>query len=560
MRLKLMMSVPRAVLVSLMLVGLILPFWTQAQDLDAGHAALQREEEARDYFHKWLTQDVVYIITPEERDVFLSLTTIEEKENFIESFWHRRDPDPRTGINEFKEEHYRRIAYANERFTSGVQGWMMDRGRIYIIHGPPDEIQSHSAGQTYNRPMSEGGGTTAVFPFEIWRYRNLPGIGSDVELEFVDKSFSGYYQLVFSPWEKDLLLRVDGAGQTLAEELGFATREQHPFFSPALRDREAYPFYFPRAKDDPFERYELFAQVQRPPEIKFQDLREMVQVDVTFDNLKFNVRESYFRLNDEQVLVPITIELENRDLKFEEEFGTYTSRLAVYGIVTSITNQITTEFEDEVSASYGASEIEQGRQGQLMYQKAITLPRGVRHRLDLVVKDLKNGNVGVVRRGLAPPRFPDDHLAASPIILSNYIRKLFDVPLGEQMFVLGDLWIRPSVTNAFSSGDRFGAYLQVYNAAVEQTTFQPELEVHYRVYRDKEPLLQLSDRQGESVYFHSGQRVVLLKVLELDALSPGDYRLEVVIRDRLTDSTVRVAEKFTLVESRQLALAGAAEK
>lgn len=554
------MNPPRALMVGLMLGGLVMPVWPQAEQDDRGRPALQRQEEARDYFHKWLNQDVVYIIAPEEREVFLSLTTTEEKENFIEQFWHRRDPDPRTGINEFKEEHYRRIAYANEHFTSGVRGWMMDRGRIYIIHGPPDEIQSYSAGQTYNRPMSEGGGTTAVLPFEIWRYRHLPGIGSDVELEFVDKSFSGYYQLVFSPWEKDLLLRVDGAGQTLAEELGFATREQHPFFNPALRDREAYPFYFPRAKDDPFQRYELFAQVQRPPEIKFQDLREMVQVDVSFDNLKFKVRESYLRLNDEQVLVPITIELENRDLKFEEEFGSYTSRLAVYGIVTSITNHITTEFEDEVSASYGAAEIEQGRQGRLMYQKVISLPRGIRHRLDLVVKDLKNGNVGVVRRALVPPRFPDDQLAASPIILSNYIRKLFDLPSREQMFVLGDLWIRPSVTNAFSSGERFGAYLQVYNAALEQTTFQPELEVHYRVYRDEAPLLELADEEGESVYFHSGRRVVLLKVLELDGLSPGDYRLEVVVRDRLTDSTVRVDEKFTLVESRQLALGGAAEK
>ncbi len=137
------------------------------------------DEERVDRYRKWLDEDVKYVAQPEERDLFKNLTTEEEKQVFIENFWHVRDPDRTTPTNEFKEEHYRRIAYANERFASGIPGWMTDRGRIYIIHGEPTEIERHPSGGTYERPMHEGGGTTSVFPFEIHgctsRYRSSTG-------------------------------------------------------------------------------------------------------------------------------------------------------------------------------------------------------------------------------------------------------------------------------------------------------------------------------------------------------------------------------------------------
>src|SRR5437867_11179759 len=145
-------------------------------------------------YRKWITEDVTYIITDEERTSFKRLSTDEEREQFIEGFWLRRDPTPDTIENEFKEEHYRRIAYANERIASGKPGWKTDRGRIYILYGKPDEIESHPSGGTYNRPFEEGGGTTSTFPFEIWRYRYIEGIGNEVLLEFVDPSMSGEYR------------------------------------------------------------------------------------------------------------------------------------------------------------------------------------------------------------------------------------------------------------------------------------------------------------------------------------------------------------------------------
>src|SRR5579864_7727686 len=183
----------------------------------------KREEKLRKEletpYRKWLNEDVAYIITDEERAAFKRLQTDEEREQFIEQFWLRRDPTPDTVENEFKEDHYARIAYANERFASGIPGWRTDRGRIYILYGKPTEIESHASGGTYERPIQEGGGTTSTYPFEIWRYRYIEGIGNEVILEFVDPTMSGEYHLTTDPNEKDALLRVPGAGLTFDEQI-----------------------------------------------------------------------------------------------------------------------------------------------------------------------------------------------------------------------------------------------------------------------------------------------------------------------------------------------------
>src|SRR6202790_1392817 len=168
---------------------------SQPPDQSSKQSSKDRNKKDKDLFKeldsqykKWLDQDVVYIISSEERSAFLHLSTNEEREQFIEQFWQRRNPDPDSVENTFKEEHYRRIAYANERFASGIPGWKTDRGKIYIMWGPADEIESHPSGGSYDRPAQEGGGQTSTYPFEQWRYRYLEGIGNDIILEFVDPS------------------------------------------------------------------------------------------------------------------------------------------------------------------------------------------------------------------------------------------------------------------------------------------------------------------------------------------------------------------------------------
>jgi GWxTD domain-containing protein len=510
-----------------------------------------RQEESEDYFRKWLEEDVRYIITDEEREIFRKLTTPEERENFIEQFWYRRDPDPRTAQNEFKEEHYRRIAYANERFGSGVAGWRTDRGRIYIIHGPPTEIIAYPSGGQYQRKPHEGGGSTAVYPFEIWRYRYLEGIGSDVELEFVDPTWAGQYRLTMDPDEKDALMRVPGAGLTLAEQLGRADKSQRPFFQPGMRER--YPQMYLRSIDSPFARYERLAQVQSAQPLKYADLKQVVEVDISFNQLAFQVREDYFSLSSTQVLVPVTLEIENRQLSFEDKDGLKRARLAVYGVVTSITNRIVNEFDEDLVLTYRPEEMGPVLTSRSAYQRVLLLERGPRYRLDLVVKDLVSGSVGVVRRGIAPPADQPDQLQASSVILSDLIVPLDSAPI-DQMFVLGDVKVRPRVGNAFSSADAIGVYLQLYGLELDQATQSPSLETQYRIRRGDRAVLEVTGGSLEGVRLYNDRRAALVKILPIRDLEPGNYQLDLTVKDLVGKKSVSRTERFEILAAGQASM------
>lgn len=160
------------------------------------------EQELPAPFKRWLEQEVRYIIGHGECRDFVRLSSDEERTRFVESFWSRRDPTPGTRPNEFKEEHYRRIAYVNDRYPSGRPGWTTDRGRTYIVLGPPDEIESHPAGGEYRRPSGELGLTSAQ-PFEVWMYWAVDGRGGGTEIQFVDTAADGVYPLHSDPpWEE----------------------------------------------------------------------------------------------------------------------------------------------------------------------------------------------------------------------------------------------------------------------------------------------------------------------------------------------------------------------
>src|SRR5437764_14785904 len=256
-------------------------FAQQAQDPNAPPAPQKLDKETKrkmrrtlkeldSAYRQWLTEDVTYIISPDERNAFLQLDTNEEREQLIEQFWLRRSSNPDLPENDFKEEHYRRIAYANEHFASGLPGWRTDRGRTYIIWGPADEVDSHPTGGTYDRPMDEGGGSTSTYPWETWRYRYLDGIGNNVEIEFVDPSGSGEYHMTMDPSEKDALTHVPGAGLSLMESMGMASKADRFTRSdgtnlPKTMGREP-------ASMNEFNRLEQFAKVQQAPAVKFKDL------------------------------------------------------------------------------------------------------------------------------------------------------------------------------------------------------------------------------------------------------------------------------------------------
>jgi len=520
-------------------VFVILGAFSLSQDREA----LQREE-AENYYSKWLNEDVSYIISDEERAVFESLSNLEEKESFIEQFWIRRDPEPRTIENEFKIEHYRRIAYANERFSAGFSGWRTDRGRIYIIHGEPSEIESHASGGSHQRSLREGGGSTTTYPYEVWRYRHIDGVGDDILLEFVDPSLSGEYRLALNPEEKDALLYVPGGGPTLAEGMGLATKADRPYFSPGTRD--AYPGMISTARDNPFNRYETYSMVQAPSQIKYTDLKGMVEVNVEFTTLPIQVHEDYFRLNDRQMIVPVTVQLSNKDLTFQREGDQHAAKVAVYGIVTSIGGRFISEFEDDLRMAFSSDGLETGLSRKAVYQKLLFLDRKQRYKLDLVVKDLNTGQIGVLRKAIIPPTQKNEELEASSVIFAQSIRVLDTIPDQEEMFVIGDVKVTPNINRAFAQGQPLRLYYQVYNSLLDQSTLRPSLKVAYRLLKNGEVLRETADTEGESIQFFSGQRVVLVKELNVTGLPPGDYVIRIEVADQLSGKRLELDEAFTI--------------
>ena len=219
-------------------------------------------QELKGPYKIWLNQEVPYIITDDEKKAFMSLSNDEERDAFIEAFWQRRNPNPDSPENEYREEHYRRIAYANEHFAAGKPGWKTDRGHIYIAFGPPDSIDSHPSGGTYERPIDEGGGETSTFPFETWHYRYLEGIGENIDIEFVDTCMCGDYHFTIDRAEKDALLHVPGAGLTQWESMGKGDKTDR--FKGGMEELGSGPeSTYNQGKE--FDRIELAAKLFAPP-------------------------------------------------------------------------------------------------------------------------------------------------------------------------------------------------------------------------------------------------------------------------------------------------------
>src|SRR5467141_3940005 len=482
-------------------------------------------KELDNSYRQWLSEDVTYIISPEERNAFLQLDTNEEREQFIEQFWLRRSANPDLPDNDFKEEHYRRIAYANEHFASGIPGWKTDRGRMYIMWGPADEVESHPTGGTYDRPMEEGGGSTTTYPWETWRYRYMEGIGENVIWEFVDPSGSGEYHLTMDPSEKDALLHVPGAGLSLMESMGMASKTDR--FTRSDGTNLPTSLGGQSASMNEFNRLELYAKVNRPPEVKFKDLEAVVTSRIVRDQLHFTWRTDYLKVTNDTVLVPVTVQVPNGQLSFQSKDGIHSATMNIFVRVSALTGRIVQTFEDSMSRDFPDSLYQQSLKLQSIYQKAVPLRPGL-YRLDLVIKDVQSGNIGVVNSRLQVPRYDDDKLEASSLILADQIEHVPAKQIGAGQFVLGSSKVRPRLEADFTTADRLGIYLQVYNLKPDDKSHKSSATFQYTVKKGKDQILQFKETSEEMK--QTGDQVTIERLLPLATLTPGKYTLEVNAR------------------------------
>ena len=502
-------------------------------------------------YKKWLNEDVVWIISDEERAAFKQLSNDEERDNFIEAFWQRRDPTPDTEENEYKEEHYRRIAYANEHFAAGIPGWKSDRGRMYIMYGPADEVDSHPSGGSYERPMEEGGGETSTFPFEDWRYRYLEGIGQEVIIEFVDTCMCGDYHMTIDRSEKDALKYTPNAGLTMYESMGMSSKADR-FSGGGLEQLGAGPMSS-QLQSKQFDRLEQYAKLQAPPPVKFKDLEEIVNTKLITNLMPFDVRSDFVKVTGDTVLVPITIQMKYRDITFANKDGVQRGTVNIFGRVSTLTGRMVQTFEDTAQVDVPAELLPRTAENSSVYWKALPLRPG-RYKVEIAVKDVNGDRKGLWSRGIVVPEFSDDKLSTSTLIVADQMESVPTKDVSTGSFVIGVTKVRPRVAPANgkpalfkrSLDQKVNFWMQVYNLGVDEKTHKPSATFEFDIVNvaTNKPVVQKTESTEQMG--NVGEQVTLQKSIASANLQPGIYRIEIKVNDNVSKQTVDPSATFAV--------------
>jgi len=527
------------------------PLKRQRSDKERYQAQKALRQELKGTYKTWLNEEVPYIITDQERKAFLSLSNDEERDAFIEQFWARRNPNPDSPENEFREEHYRRIAYANEHFAAGKPGWKTDRGRIYIMWGPPDSIDSHPSGGMYERTPEEGGGETSTYPFEVWHYRYLEGIGENIDLEFVDTCQCGDYHYTIDRSEKDALKYVPGAGLTQYEQMNGSDKTDR-FKGGGLEQLGNGPMGA-QEQGKEFDRIEQAAKLFAPPPIKFTDLDAFISEHkiLTGPPFPFDVRTDFVKVTDNTDLVPITIQIRNRDITFKTQDGVSKGVVNILGKVTTITDKTVQTFEDTVEIDQPQELLEQSLDRKSVYWKALPLMPGI-YRLDIVIKDVNNpDHVGIYARGINVPVYEDEKLGASSLILADKMNSVSSHDIGNGNFVIGNTFIRPRVANTpgnpvtYTREQDLNFWMQVYNLGIDEASKSNSATVTYEITDSTGAVLLTKTLDSKDLGAHSDELTVA-KTLPIAGLEPGKYKVTVKVNDAISKQEIAQSAPFVV--------------
>jgi GWxTD domain-containing protein len=502
-------------------------------------------------YKTWLNQDVAYIISDQETRAFKSLSNDEERDAFIEQFWLRRNPNPDSPDNEFREEHYRRIAYANEHYAAGTPGWKTDRGHIYISFGKPDSIDSHPSGGSYERPLDEGGGETSTFPFEVWHYRYIEGVGDNIDIEFVDTCQCGDYHFTIDRSEKDALLHVPGGGETLFEEMGKAKKADR--FKGGIESLGTGPLSA-GTEGKEFDRIELAAKLFAPPPVKFKDLESFISDHklLTGTVFPFDVRTDFVKVTEDTVLVPITLQIKNSNVTFTTKDGVSKGVVNILGKVSTITHKTVQTFEDTVEITQPAELLEKTLNKQSVYWQALPLRPGA-YRLDIGIKDVNNpDHVGIFSQSINVPKYDDEKLQTSSLILGDQMERVPSQTIGAGKFIIGNTYIRPRVSAnrvtpvSFTRGQKLNFWMQVYNLGIDDKTKSNSATVTYEI-RDttSDKLLLETHEESKDMSAHSDQ-LTMERSVPLAGLQPGKYKVTIRINDAISKQEIAQSAPFVV--------------
>jgi GWxTD domain-containing protein len=506
--------------------------------------------ELKGEYKKWLDEDVRWIITDQESRTFKNLANDEERDAFIEQFWLRRNPNPDSQDNEYRDEYYARIAYANEHFAAGKPGWMTDRGHIYIAYGKPDSIDSHPSGGNYSRPIDEGGGQTETYPFEIWHYRYLEGIGENIDIEFVDACMCGDYHATIDRSEKDALKHVPGGGMTMAESEGESKAGR--FSGTDLEELGDGPGAASRQSKE-FERLDQFSKLFAPPPVKFTDLDDFLTSSkvLTGPPFLFDVRTDYVKLTNETVMVPVTLQIRNGDITYSTKEGDSVGVVNILGRVSNITHKIVYTFEDTVKVETPSDLLQRTKNNMSVYWNAIPLPPG-RYKLEIAIKDVNNpDHMGTFRRSVDVPKFDDDRLSSSSLILAGEMERVPSKDVGTGNFVIGNTKVVPRVPPTISApvtyhqAQNLNFWMQVYNLGIGDNK-RNDATIEYQVLDLATNKQILDSQESASKLNPNADQLTLEKTMPLAGLEPGRYQVTIKVNDGVSKQQIGQSAPFTV--------------
>ena len=526
------------------------PLKRQPSDKEKFRQQKELKKELKGSYKKWVDQDVRWIITDQELQAFKALNNDEERDQFIENFWLRRNPNPDSPENEYRDEHYRRIAYSNEHFPAGKPGWLTDRGHIYIAFGKPDSIESHPSGGSYERPMEEGGGNTSTFPFETWHYRYLEGVGDNIDIEFVDTCMCGDYHMTIDRSEKDALKHTPGAGQTLYEQMGQA-KQADRFAGGGIEQLGTGPMT-QMNQSKQFDRISQYAKLMAAPQVKFKDLEAYMATSkiLTGPPFLFDVRTDYVKVTDDTVLIPITLQIRNRDMTFSQKDGVATGTVNILGRVSNLNHRAVQTFEDTVDIQVPSELLGRTQGNTSVWWKALPMRPGL-YKVDIVIKDVNApDHIGTWRRSLNVPKYDDDKLSASSLILADQMERVPSKDIGAGNFVIGNTRIRPRVPPgvaspvSFHRGQNLNFWMQVYNLGIDEKSKQNGATVEYQVVDLATNKTLLDTEELTSKISPNSDQVTLERSMPLGSLQPGKYQVTIKVNDGVSKQQIAESAPF----------------
>ncbi|MCR4395638.1 MAG: GWxTD domain-containing protein [Candidatus Saccharicenans sp.] len=470
-----------------------------------------------DKYRKWLEEEVVYISSEKEKDVFLRLENDRQRDIFIEAFWKQRDPNPNTPENEFKEEHYRRLQYANQHFgkESPGPGWRSDMGKIYIMLGEPKSIEKFE--NLYD-----------LYPTIIWFYQGMAeyGLPNAFSVVFYKPDGTGEYKLYSPIKDGPMKLMPHYSGDMTSYAVAFGKladiEPNVAKVSLSLIEGEPLTDLVPSISSDVLLNQKIPAaptyKVRSTYAEKLFRYQDIIEVEYTANYIDSDALVSVYQSPGGIYYVHYLIE--PKKLSLERNDNNYQTTIVINGIVTDTNNQQVYQFDRRIPLNLRGDQVSSIRNRQMSFQDVFPLVPG-KYRLSILFKNFVSKEFTSLETTL---NIPERQLQMSPVLLSTRLSRSSQYRGLNKAFLLNDLQFMPTPRNDFVLGDRMYAFFQVWGLTPE---LRNQGSLNYEVVRENGEVIKAFSKKLSE--YTEGN--VFYEEFVLEGWTPANYTLRVNLQD-----------------------------